>query len=219
MKNIKELISHNRIFLSLYLLFLVVGGLLIGTMEKGHEILYFNSLHTPFFDQFFKWTSEMAEWPLILFILVVAIRVSYGKGLLMGINSLVNLAIVQLLKWIVFANQVRPSVFFEGKAQLNFVDGVRVEHFHSFPSGHTAAAFALCFMATILIHDKRWTILFFILALLVGIARVYLLQHFFRDVYFGSMVGVVFTAIFYLAFESSSFYQNLSWKDKSLFHD
>jgi membrane-associated phospholipid phosphatase len=58
--------------------------------------------------------------------------------------------------------------------------------------------------------------LFLFLALLVGISRVYLLQHFFRDVYAGSMVGVVISSVFYLTFVRSGFYNSLHWKDKAL---
>lgn len=212
----KIFLRNNIIFLSLYLLFLIVGAVLIAKYEKGHEILVINQLHTPFFDQLFKYITQMAEAPMLLLIVIVALRFSYGKGLLLGINALLVFAVTGLLKNFAFADHVRPSVFFEGKEQLNFVQGVEIYRYHSFPSGHTSSAFALFFMFSILVNNKKWAPLFFTLALLVGVSRVYLLEHFFHDVYAGSLIGVCVTAAFYLTFAQSSFYKNITWKDKAL---
>ncbi len=213
----KTFLYQNRIFLSLYLFFLIAGGIIIGIYEQGDEILYFNSLHTSFLSEIFKRTTQLAEFPLMILILLIAIFQSYGKGLLLWVNSLFIFAGVQFFKKIVFADQVRPSIFFEGKAQLDFVQGIEIARYHSFPSGHTATAFALFFMLSILTKDKRWSFLFFTFALMVGVSRVYLLQHFFRDIYFGSLLAMIITSAFYLTFAQSGFYNNLRWKDKALF--
>ncbi|MBL0309377.1 MAG: phosphatase PAP2 family protein [Bacteroidetes bacterium] len=200
----------------MYSLFLILGGILLLNMEKGQETLFFNSLHTPFLDQTFIWISRLAEIPLFIFILVVAIRFSYGKGLILLFNCSIVFVVIQFLKKIVFESQVRPALFFQDKIKLNFADGLHVAYHHSFPSGHTAAAFALFAMLAFLIEKKSWSILFFLLALMIGISRLYLLQHFFRDVYVGSIIGVLVSIVFYLTLAQSSFYQNLRWKDKSL---
>jgi membrane-associated phospholipid phosphatase len=213
---LKKFVRDNSIFLSLYFLFLAVGAALIWRYEKGHDILVFNQLHTTFFDQLFKYVTQIAEAPMFLLIIIVALRLSYGKGILLGINALLVFAVTGFLKGVPFADHVRPSVFFEGKEQLNFVQGVEVYRYHSFPSGHTSSAFALFFMLSILINNKRWAPVFFLMALLVGISRVYLLEHFFHDVYAGSLVGMCVTTAFYLTFAQSSFYKSLTWKDKAL---
>lgn len=212
----KNFVLQNRIFLTLYFLFLIAGGFIFLRLETGNEILYFNKLHTPFFDHFFTWVTRLAEAPVLLFILLMALRFGYGKGLIAGINALLVFAITQFFKQVIFSSYVRPSTFFQGKEQLNFVQGVEIYRYNSLPSGHTATAFGLFFMFSILVSDKRWSYLFFLLALLVGVSRVYLLEHFFRDVYFGSMIGVFTTAAFYLSFSRSSFYSRLSWKDKTI---
>ena len=51
--------------------------------------------------------------------------------------------------------------------------------------------FGFCAVLAYLIHNKFLCLLFFILALLVGISRMYLLQHFFMDVYVGAIFGAV----------------------------
>ena len=212
----KSFLSNNKVFLILYLLFLITGAVLIARYEKGNEILVVNQLHTPFFDQFFKYVTKMAEAPMFFLIIVIAIRFSYGKGILLALNALVVFALTGLLKFVPFASYVRPAVFFEGKAQLNFVQGVEIYRYNSFPSGHTSSAFALFFMLSIFVKDKRWAPVFFLLALAVGVSRVYLLEHFFHDVYAGSLLGVCTTAAFYLTFAESAFYKRISWKDKAL---
>lgn len=212
----KDFFYQNRIFLGLYLLFLVAGGYLLLRYEKGDEILYFNQLHTPTLDFVFTYLTHVAEAPAIIFIVLLVTFYRFGNGLLMGINALLLLLVVSFLKKIVFASQVRPSVFFEGKQQLNFLPGLPVLHNNSFPSGHTAGAFAMFFLVSLMLTNKRWSIVCFILALGVGISRVYLLQHFFRDVYFGSLVAVVITSIFWLTFVQSRFYANIGWKDRGL---
>ncbi len=159
----------------------------------------------------------MAEGPLLLLVLIIALRFSYGKGLILAINIGLVFAITAILKHWAFGAEVRPSVFFEGKANLHFVTGLQILKYNSFPSGHTSGAFGLLSMLAFLINNKRWSIAFFFLALLIGISRVYLLQHFFRDVYAGSFVGVAVSSIFYITFVRSGYYNQLHWKDKALF--
>ena len=70
------------------------------------------------------------------------------------------------------------------------VEGVHLHHYHSFPSGHTTAAFAL-FMTLCLLTDKKpLHFIYFILAALGGYSRIYLSQHFAIDVFAGSIIGV-----------------------------
>lgn len=212
----KQFIAVNKIFLSLYFVFVLLGAFIIAAFEKGNEILYFNSLHNPFFNSFFIYITRIAEAPMFLLIIVIAIRFSYGKGFVLAINAGLVFAVTAFLKYMVFSEEVRPSVLFEHTHQLNFVQGVEVFRYNSFPSGHTSSAFGLFFMLSLLLNDKRWSILFFIVAVLVGVSRVYLLEHFFRDVYAGSLVGVIVSAVFYLTFVRSKFYENISWRDKKL---
>lgn len=213
----KNFISTNRVFILLYLAFAIVGGWLLLKFEKGDEIIYFNALHTPFFDSAFKWITMLAEWPLAILILLVVLFSGYGKGILLILNTVIVSLLVALLKGYVFAGEARPAIFFDGKLHLNFVTGVSILHNNSFPSGHTTIAFAIFFMLSIFSHNKTYSIVYFTLALLVGISRVYLLQHFFRDVYFGALLGMCVTGILWLTLAQSKFYNNIKWKDKALF--
>ena len=53
---------------------------------------------------------------------------------------------------------------------------------------------------------------FFLIALLVGYSRVYLSQHFFEDVYVGSIIGVSVTLVVYYLLSK----MNKPWLEYSL---
>lgn len=213
----KRLLKQNSPFLLLHLLFLIVGAIVIAKYEHGSEILYVNQLHTPVLNQVFLIATKLAEAPGIILVLLIAFASAYGQGLLMLLNILVTSGVVQFLKHVVFSNQLRPAEFFKETHALIFVPGLEMAHYNSFPSGHTAAAFAMFFTLSMFAKNKYWGILYFMLALLVGVSRVYLMQHFFRDVYVGSMIGVFVPALLWLTFAQSSFYKRIQWRDKSLF--
>lgn len=213
----KQLVKDNTPFLLPHLLFIISGAVLISMYERGSEILYVNTLHTTFFNYFFLVVTKFAELPGLVLILLITLYSAYGKGLLMLLNILATSAIVQFLKHVVFHNQVRPAEFFKETHELVFVPGLEMAHYNSFPSGHTATAFAMFFTLSLLAKNKWGGILFFTLALLVGVSRVYLMQHFFRDVYVGSIIGVCVPAVLWLTFAQSGYYQKLKWRDKSLF--
>lgn len=212
----KNFVERGKVFLLLYLALLIVGAVIIALFEKGDEILYANGLHNAFSDDLFKWITKLAEAPAFILALLFVFFSSYGKGILLGINLGLVAGVVQIFKKLVFADAIRPALFFENKVALQFVQGVDVFRHNSFPSGHTAIGFATFFMLALFTENKLLQVLFFVTALLISVSRVYLLQHFFRDIYFGSLVGVTVTGLFWLTFAQSKFYNNLTWKDKAL---
>ena len=88
----------------------------------------------------------------------------------------------------------RPILFFEKLGTLdtiNLIDDVyEVTGQTSFPSGHTMSGFALFgILAFILGRKNLIGTLCFITALLIGISRIYLVQHFLKDIYLGAIMG------------------------------
>lgn len=111
--------------------------------------------------------------------------------------------LVQILKFII--NSPRPL------KRLNEVrvllDPLRE---HGFPSGHTQAAFSAAFFLSTRI--KKWAVVFFGCALLVGYSRIYVGAHFPSDVFAGACVGIVSAGLLIIFFEEklkSKFEKNL----------
>jgi undecaprenyl-diphosphatase len=73
---------------------------------------------------------------------------------------------------------------------------VTIPHSHSFPSGHTAVAFAAAVVLSWLV--PRAAPAFFVLALAIGYSRIYIGVHWPLDVVGGAVTGLV-TALLLLA--------------------
>ena len=66
--------------------------------------------------------------------------------------------------------------------------GAHIESEKSFPSGHTTAAFELG-IAMFLVLNKKYSWVFPIMSVLVGLSRIYLMVHYVTDVLGGVVVG------------------------------
>ena len=80
----------------------------------------------------------------------------------------------------------RPKYFFlQGYERLNFFN---IEHkVNAMPSGHTQAAFTIAIL--FLIYFRKYYILIFIIAFLMGISRIFMSMHFPSDLLFGAYIG------------------------------
>ncbi len=171
----------------------LVGLFSTSLMVKGSFVKYLDKLHNPNLDQFFRFATYLGDgWSFtILSIILIFFRIR--EALVAVLVFLISGGITQLLKNFVFFKADRPVKFFEGQYQFNPVEGVEWAMHHSFPSGHSTSAFALFCYLSLLIPNK-YGILCFFLALTAAISRCYLAQHFFGDIFVGSLIGV-FTAV------------------------
>lgn len=165
-------------------------------VEKGAAVLWFQSIHSPSLDRFFaiatKFGEESTLIPALLFLLWEQ-PTPWRQRLILLAKILLCLlgmfAVVVILKQYVF-NFDRPLIFFE-KQGVNLlpVEGVRLNRYHSFPSGHTATAFFAWYLVFNLLFAERWIHGWIVVAILVGVSRMYLGQHFMQDVWFGALIG------------------------------
>jgi membrane-associated phospholipid phosphatase len=181
----------NRVFWGFYAAFLFVGAVCLVSIPKGEMVLTVNNNHNPYLDALFLIFNSMAELPGIVLVATVLLLARFGNIIPFGLAILFNTILIQVLKRLVFGPLPRPSKFFEGQLELQQVgDQVLLSQF-SFPSGHTALAFCLFGVTAFLIPRKWLGLATFLMALGAGLARLYLNQHFFIDIYFGSMIGVL----------------------------
>ena len=190
-------LKKAKLFLILYFIFIVVGGLLLVLYDKTSIHLAFNNLHTNFLDYFFKYITFFGDGLIIIPLVVIYLFTRYRYAIILAVAYVSSGLFVQLFKRFFMPHCVRPVKYFDGLESLNLVEGVKVYGNHSFPSGHTATAFAVFLCLSLFVKAEKLKVLFFIIAFMVAISRVYLSQHFFIDVWAGSLFGVVFALLSY----------------------
>ncbi|MEP1094428.1 MAG: phosphatase PAP2 family protein [Cyclobacteriaceae bacterium] len=190
-----------RYFFIPYLLFLILGFAHVSVGEHGEFVLWLNKNHNSFLDYFFRiWTygGDEIVYSIIAICLLIWRRKFGYVFLLVGlVEGLISLTMKQFF----FSDTPRPRKFFEGREVLNFVEGVKIRDFNSFPSGHTMTAFAIATFLALMMGKKEWSVALLFGALFVGISRMYLNQHFLIDVTVGSFIGVIVAVICYKVFE------------------
>ncbi|MBE7178380.1 MAG: phosphatase PAP2 family protein [Mucilaginibacter polytrichastri] len=185
-------ISHIRrqplYFSSIILLF--AGGLCLALLFDKREIfIRLNAFHCPATDTFFSAYIETGNGCfLLLLVLIFIIRKRWLLSLHCVSAFLLSGLLVQIVKRIFV--MPRPGAVFSQASDL-FISGYHIHQGHnSFPSGHTATAFALVTVCTLYLSCRWRGLILFILATLTGFSRVYLGQHFFGDVLAGATIGV-----------------------------
>ena len=223
----KELLRNNLVFIGLSLILLAVLGLALLLIPTGELHLLLNNSHTHTRDIFYMYYTQVAEWfPYLLCVLLLLFG-RIGDGLFATACMALSALSTQILKHII--NAPRPVTWFANNmpdVQLPLVDGVTMNHWYSFPSGHTTSFFALAFAASILLtktpmmakqHRTTGLLLqaaLFVLAALGGYSRIYLSQHFALDVFAGMVVGLGISLLCYVVFYR---YKDQKWFNFRLF--
>lgn len=194
-----KLVKANFPFFLPYLLFFIIGGLLQVFYTKTELFYFINGNYHSIADYFFQYLTHVGDGLFYLFIVILLALVSYRKAAIALSCYLASSLLAQLLKKLAFPNALRPKAFFENSDYaIHMVEGVTLHSYNSFPSGHATSAFSLFCLLSIITKNKQAGYLWFCLALLASYSRVYLSQHFFGDVYAGSVIGVVVTTgVFY----------------------
>lgn len=213
----KEIIQENRLYLSLIFIFLLIGLILLAFIEQGQVILFFSDHRTVWGNAFFRNITKMGEEVTYLLALAVLLVYRLRYALIVPLIGLL-VTLVSLLGKSYFLHH-RPSIYFKDSlSEINLVDGVHLlTGQNSFPSGHTMSAFAIYgFLAFLLPRKKSWVVIFFFLmAVGVGLSRMYLVQHFLKDVVAGAFTGtLLILLVFYL--QSLIPYRPKGWLDRGL---
>lgn len=183
--------------------------------------MYVNKTLTyPFLDVFFKYFTHLGDGVFLVVFFVIFLFVKYRYALILATISVLQLSSVQLIKRVLLPGMARPRVYLE-KYDLHFVDGVDVFYAHSFPSGHTATAFSICLLMSMIFYkQKSLQVFLFLMAFLILFSRIYLLQHFFEDVFYGAILGVFITllsvSVTYRTFRKPIFEKKLSLRPITL---
>ena len=112
----------------------------------------------------------------------------FGLAVLFAV--LVGTLVTNLVMKPLFARP-RPYVYYaENPLFMSWYEfaGAHIESDKSFPSGHTTAAFEIG-VALFLVLNKKYSWIFPIFSVLVGLSRIYLMVHYVTDVLGGVIVG------------------------------
>lgn len=190
----------------LALLTVVIGLQYVYPKTELHLML--NAYHNSLEDTFFKYYSQLAEWPLYVLALLPLMWKKIGMTVFFALSEASGGAVLQILKH-TFSFDRPVSVFEHYQPMaLQLVQGVNMHSSNSFPSGHASTFFMFFTCCALLlayhyhvkakeIKHRNWLLInlvmtvMLVLAALGAYSRVYLSQHFLLDVCVGSMIGFV----------------------------
>ena len=178
-------------------------ALLLAIIPKGELHLLLCQPHMPFLDTIVPVFSDLVDWlPYLVVVLLLFYRAGWATFL--ASNLLLSTLIVQPIKHLV--NAPRPLTWFAENmpdVALPVVDGVKMNLWLSFPSGHTTTFFVLFFSISIILCAENirgkniLSLLCFLLATFGAYTRIYLSQHFTLDIFAGILIASFTTILLY----------------------
>ncbi len=211
--SLKEKTSY---FLITYLFFIIgVGYMIVNYTAKEGTILV-NRTWTEFQDVFFTYVTHLGDGVTAVIVILLIFTFSTIRNGIIALSSFVfTAAITQVLKHTFFADAMRPFIQLWHEFKYGDLHMVLPEELmkkgNSFPSGHTTSAFSLFLILTIFFKRPTLGILFAIIAMLTSYSRVYLGQHFFEDIFLGSLIGTFGTLFIYSVFEKKNYFSDLNY--------
>lgn len=206
---IDSFVAENRIYIAS---FLVLWGVacyaLMGLFNKGDMILLFAENRSEFKNTFFLYCTYIGEGYVYLFATIMLLFSGYSRSLAICLNAVLVLLVSQALK--IFFSHERPVRYFSDLLEQpdlpNYIPNVHLLDgwTTSFPSGHTTSAFAFYSLLAFFIPNKWIKMFCLVLAALVGLSRMYLVQHFLKDVTTGMLTGFLIALVVYWAHEMLS---------------
>lgn len=163
-------------------------------INKGEILLLVNGLRTPFWDTFFIRASSFGNAITVAFAVLLVLRFRFKWLAIFLLAFAFQVMLVLLFKKGLYAGELRPYLYFQRSGLghlLHLVEGVKIRYVNSFPSGHTATIFFLVSFFALLSRNKTASWILMVFGLMVGLSRIYLVQHFYVDVYFGILFGTL----------------------------
>ena len=162
------------------------------------SVLYFIQEHicNPFLDVVSVFLSKAFNGG-IAWIVLCALLLIFRKTRYMGIVAITALALALLIGELGLKNVIcrpRPCHIDPSISLL-----VKTPSSYSCPSGHTGSSFAAA--TALFLCNKKWGIPALVMAVIIGLSRMYLFVHFPTDVLFGAVVGIVGGILAYLIYK------------------
>ncbi|MGB3618011.1 MAG: phosphatase PAP2 family protein [Catalinimonas sp.] len=213
--NVADTLRTNRWFFVPYALLLLAGGALLLLVPKRELFTFVNGRYSDFGDWLFAYGTFLGDGLFVLLLTLLLLLVHYGRAALVAASFLFSGLLSVVLKNLF--NRPRPKLYFADEPDVvRLVEGVSVHGHYSFPSGHTITAFACFAMLALVSRPKSLGILWLLTACGVAYSRMYLAQHFFEDVFVGSMIGTACALLIHHLYERHRAGRGWAWTERSL---
>ncbi|MBD0400070.1 phosphatase PAP2 family protein [Flammeovirga sp. EKP202] len=191
--NAKKRIYNILGVISLLLVIPIVFALITRERDTAWMVHLLNDNHTITLDYFFKYITNLGDGLFLIPLLglVWLVKKEYWPVLVM--SAALHGILVAVLKRVVFTGEalsLRPAGQF-GAESFHQVLDVQFHYSNSFPSGHTTTGFVIGAMIILLFPNWKGITAGMMYGIIVGVSRMYLVQHFFLDVAVGSILGTL----------------------------
>lgn len=204
-------------FIGILIVLAIAAYGLFVELKKGEMLIFFSENRTPFYNIYFRFMTYMGEGYVYVFAIIAMLFVKFRYAFAVALNSILVLATSVPLKN--YFQHERPFTYFTEVLKqpdlVNYVEGVTLHTSwtSSFPSGHTTSAFAFYSLLAFLSPQQWVKMLCLFLAVNVACSRMYLIQHFLKDVTAGALTGV-FVAL--LTYYIQDRLKDKEWADRKL---
>jgi len=166
-------------------------------------LLWCNQFHTPWLDEVMYAVSQQAWlWTPLYLLLAFLLYRKYGRRCVVMILCFVVMVIFTdqfssavIKPWVA---RLRPTHELSVASLIHTVKDYR-GGMYGFVSSHAANSFAVAVLASLLLWEKGWTMLFFLWACVLSFSRIYLGVHYPGDVIGGAVLGILTAFAMYAA--------------------
>lgn len=177
----------NTIFIKGIITYILFLSILCIMLPKGSESVFCYAHYGKIQNFFFKNISHLGEYYLLI---PLGIYILFKRKELFPTVTFIfifQFLIVHILKRVL--DFPRPILFFEKNLSFDLIPGVPKLLNHSMPSGHTALGLCLFYIISYLFPKSSIQLVCLILAIGIGLSRIFLLCHFTEDVLVGTIIG------------------------------
>lgn len=191
------IIKKQKVLYTLYLILMFIG-LYPLKWNKLSLLLKLSQYHTTLLDLFFYYISILGHFTMyILLLTILMISKSKINNIITTIVTFLGISfVVQLIKIITYSP--RPITQLGDSSKFNFfIDKINyASNYTSLPSGHASVIFSITTLIAIYYNIKwYYSILLLIISLTIAYSRIYLMHHFYLDVYIGAIIGIAIATI------------------------
>lgn len=195
-----KVIQTNKIFYLSFAVLWFLGLCFQLTVPQFELSIFINSHHSSLIDWLMIGATYAGDGIFLLIVGIIIVAIKRKLFLVTLLCLAIPSIFTQILKHTVFEDSHRPAILMAHIPGLHYVEGIMMNQYNSFPSGHTTAAFSLYALLALLFGNKKHGWVWALVASLVAISRVYLLQHFWADIIAGSLLAVCVVTFIYTFF-------------------